>query len=470
MGSLWIRKGRTAAAAIAMVAAGGLFISATVPTLAHDGNAYAMEMEESGIVVSVDGKTLPSKAIQSSDLAELRVNAREVANELGLPVKWDAARRAMLIGTAGSAGGMDAMPTIVYNGQELSGADPMIMNGSMTAVADELAKGLGLRYQFDAAHHAIRFVSERETQQFESEEQQVRDVLNGIGLTPTILPDGTKEFTLTAELHDWSPVEGVRTTAWTFNGQAPGPTIRVTEGDHVRIRFWNNLPEPSTVHWHGLLIPNAMDGVPGITQEPVQQGGSFVYEFTASHAGTFIYHSHYDDATQIGGGMYGAFIIDPKEKPAVRAASQDGDLSADMVYDHDYTMLLGGFRVNTTGEEEEDYFTINGRSYPDTPPIELRQGETARIRLINMDTMEPHTMHLHGMDFTEIARNGSPLRVPETMNTVLLGPGETVDIAFRADNPGDWMFQCHILDHTMNGGDMSKGEMGGLVTIVKVSE
>nr|WP_237690795.1 multicopper oxidase domain-containing protein [Paenibacillus caui] len=286
-------------------------------------------------------------------------------------------------------------------------------------------------------------------------------------MTPDIAADGTKEFTLTAELHDWAPVNGVLTTAWTFNGQVPGPTIRVTEGDHVRIHFINRLPEPSTVHWHGILLPNEMDGVPGLTQDAVQPGGSFDYEFTASHAGTFMYHSHYDDMKQIGSGMYGAFIIDPK---ATAVPAGTGDLTAQTKYDHDYTMLLSGFHVNTAMEEEQDYFTINGVSYPDTPPLDVKKGDTVRIRLINIDTMEPHTMHLHGMDFALVARNGSPLKSVETMNTVLIGPGETADIALRAEAIGKWVFHCHILDHTMNGGDMSTGEMGGLISLLNVTE
>ncbi|MNM78897.1 Copper resistance protein A precursor [compost metagenome] len=153
----------------------------------------------------------------------------------------------------------------------------------------------------------------------------------------------------------------------------------------------------------------------------------------------------------------------------MNAADNGGVLTDNTKTDHDYTMLLSGFHVNTTMEGEEDYYTINGRSYPDTPPIEVKQGEISRVRLINMDTMEVHTMHLHGMDFYVVARNGSPLTNPERMNNVMLGPGETVDLMFRADNPGDWAFHCHILDHTMNGeSDMSGGEMGGLVTVVKV--
>ncbi|SFI42440.1 Multicopper oxidase [Paenibacillus sp. UNC496MF] len=466
-----------------------LFASAAANVYAHGDDMIASsgEMGEGpGIQATVDGRYLASGAMQSSDLSEIRLQVREVAEALGYSVKWDARHRAVLIGTgaypaksdgmagmtmaASTTSGMmtasSTMIELVLNGKLVTGAaDPMFMGNKITAVADELASALGLHYQFNAGKHLVSMVSDRALEQFAGEESQVRDVLNGKGMTPEVDKDGVKQFTLTAKLHDWSPVKGMLTTAWTLNGQVAAPTIRVTEGDRVRIAFHNDLTEPSTIHWHGLLVPNDMDGVPGITQDPVQPGGTYVYEFTASHAGTFIYHSHYDDMVQVGNGMYGAFIIDPK---TTVAGDPNGDFKADQRYDHDYTMVLSGFRVNTTGEEEEDYFTINGRSYPDTPAIEMKQGETARVRLINTDTMEIHTMHLHGMDFQVIARNGSPVKSVETMNTVMLGPGETVDLAFKATAPGNWMFHCHILDHTMNGGDMSGGEMGGLITLVKV--
>lgn len=468
-------KWRLTLVSLLLAAAAALPVSAEAMDMSASGEAA----EGAGIQVTVDGRILPHPAIESSDLSEIRVSIRDVAEAMNLPVKWDAVHHAAIIGDGmypsmdtAMNGGMHAAMSggVVWNGKQLPAETaPMMIGRSMTVVADSLADAIDIAYKYDTGLHRILFTTPEAVKQFQAETSQVTDILNGVGMPHVNAADGTKEFTLTAQLHDWSPVNGVVTTAWTFNGQAPGPTIRVTEGDHVRIHFVNNLPEPATVHWHGLLVPNAMDGVPGLTQDAVQPGKSFDYEFTASHAGTFIYHSHYDDMNQIGSGMYGAFIIDPKT-PTVPASST-GDLTAQTKYDHDYTMLLAGFHVNTTMEEEEDYFTINGVSYPDTPPLNVKKGETVRIRLINMDTMEVHTMHLHGMDFQLIARNGSPLKSIETMNTVLIGPGETADIALRADAIGQWMFHCHILDHTMNGGDMgmSMGEMGGLITIMNVT-
>lgn len=302
----------------------------------------------------------------------------------------------------------------------------------------------------------VKMTEKAAMDEFNSEESKVKNVFNGVGLTPHITKDGTKEFTLVAEPHIWNPIKGVVAKAWTFNGQVAGPTIRVTEGDKVKINLVNKLSEPTTIHWHGLHLPNDMDGVPDVTQSAVQPGQSFTYEFTASHPGTFMYHSHYDDMKQVGSGLYGAFIIDPKNP------------GSETKYNHDYTMILSGFHVNSTMEDEEDYFTIDGRSYPDTPPMVVKKDETVRIRLINIDPTEYHTMHLHGMDFQVIAKDGHPSSNSQEMNTLSIGPGETYDIAFKADAVGTWAFHCHVLDHTMNKEDSL--HMGGLVTTLKVVE
>jgi len=482
------RKMTQAAALAAMAAAlllilsagsGGRFVFArdvAMAGMAMNADASSGEAGEGGgLTVTLDGRLLPHPAAMNAELSELRVSVRDVAEALGLTYRWDAAGRRAWIGDVSTGAGADAGTgrktdgiAILLNGRELpADTNPILAGNDVMAIGEALARELGLSYHYDAGRHSVALVTPQAVRQFDAEERQVRDVLNGKGMTPRIAEDGTKEFALTAELHDWSPLQGIRIAAWTYNGQSPGPTIRVTEGDKVRIVFTNQLPEPSTIHWHGLHLPNAMDGVPGITQQEVQPGQSFVYSFTASHPGTFMYHSHYDDMTQIGSGLYGAFIIDPKRQPP--RAPSSGELSDGMSFDHDYTMLLSSFRVNSGPEDEPDFFAINGRSYPDTPPLELKRGETARIRFINIDTTEVHTMHLHGMDFQVIARNGHAVPAPETMNTVLIGPGESVDIAFRADAPGKWMLHCHILDHTMNGGS-GASEMGGLMTVVNVTE
>lgn len=433
-------------------------------------SASSAEAEEGSLAITVNGWLVDGQAYRSSDLSELYVPLRSVAEGLGASVKWDDDHQAVLIDTTyfpdmmghshdSSAHG--GAPMLIYKGQMLMPSlDPFILNGTLMVSADTIQDAFGVSVKFNAVMNQVMITTPDSLQQFNDEEQQVQDALNGVGMKPQMAADGAKEFTLTAEMHPWSPLKGVLTTAWTYNGQVSGPVIRVTEGDHVRVTLVNKLPEPTTIHWHGMHVPNDMDGVPGITQDAVNPGKSFTYDFIAGHPGTYMYHSHYDDMKQIGSGLYGAFIIDPKNP------------DSEPHYDHNYMMMIGGFQVNAT-DEEKDYWTLNGRSYPDTPPIEVKKGETVRIRLANIDTTEVHTMHLHGMDFQVVAKDGHPVAQPQTMNTVLIGPGETYDIAFTADNVGEWMFHCHILDHTMNGGEMASmahGEMGGLITLVKVTE
>ncbi|WCK52818.1 multicopper oxidase domain-containing protein [Aneurinibacillus sp. Ricciae_BoGa-3] len=429
---------------------------------AYPLSASAHEMDNhTNVSIMVNGSDATSNAHPYFDSHHrLMASVRVVAESLGATVKWDAKHHAVLINTPSFPVNLHsntAFPVLV-NGQLVKTNGTAIQKTNrIIAPARSIAEALNAEVSWDQEAQLMDITSRQAVDEFNSEEAKVKDVLEGTGLTPHIAADGTKEFTLVAEPHIWEPVKGAVTQAWTYNGQVPGPVIRVTEGDHVRITLVNKLPEPTITHWHGLHLPNAMDGVPDITQKPVQPGQSFTYEFTASHPGTFMYHSHFDDMKQVGKGLRGAFIIDPK------------DPKTETKYDHDYTMLLSGFHMQDTTEGEEDYFTMNGRSYPYTQPLVVKKGETVRLRLINIDPTETHTMHLHGMDFQVIAKDGHPSSNPQKMNTLLIGPGETYDIAFTADAVGSWMFHCHILDHTMNAGS-KMGQMGGLVTVIKVHE
>jgi FtsP/CotA-like multicopper oxidase with cupredoxin domain len=252
---------------------------------------------------------------------------------------------------------------------------------------------------------------------------------------------GVKVFDLTVEEVSWEVTPGERKKAWAYNGQVPGPQIRVREGDRVRVNVTNKLAQSTAVHFHGVELPNAMDGVPFITQPPIKPGDSYTYEFTAPNAGSHMYHSHHNSAEQVGMGLLGAFIIEPKRPiPSHRA-------------DVDYVMILN---------DGPHGYTLNGKGFPATEPIAAKLGQTIRIRFMN-EGMMIHPMHLHGMHMTIITRDGWPLEQPQRCDTLNIGPGERWDVLVRASNPGTWAFHCHILPHAE-----SPHGMYGMVTAVVV--
>ena len=269
-----------------------------------------------------------------------------------------------------------------------------------------------------------------------------------IYLRPQVMPDGTKRFDITAKVVDWEVTKGTTVRAWTYDGVVPGPVIRVRVGDRVELVVHNQLPEPTVVHLHGLVDANDMDGVPGVTQAPIASQGQFTYRFTAVRPGTYIYHTHFNDLDQLDRGLYGAVIIDDRKPLKV---------------DHDYLEVISSWRIRS---DTENFFSLNGKSYPETHPLEVTSGQTIRLRFINISGTEFHTMHLHGHRMRIIARDGNPVATNDVENTVLIGPGQTIDTLVKADaNPGTWLLHCHVLDHMMNGNVMP----GGLITAVHYS-
>jgi FtsP/CotA-like multicopper oxidase with cupredoxin domain len=268
-----------------------------------------------------------------------------------------------------------------------------------------------------------------------------------------------REFTLVAEPVRWQIQPGTVVDGWGYNGQIPGPTLRVTEGDLVRVHLINHLPEPTTIHWHGIDVPTNMDGVPGLSQDAVDPGDDFTYEFVASNPGTRMYHSHFDTDAQIQLGLFGAFIIDPRT-----AEPQH--------FDHDYTYILTEKSLDFTpdvamghgqilhadagngrgGALQSDLFLMNGRAGLAIDPMTIAQGQHIRIRLINLGNLV-HAMHLHGQAFKIIATDGNPVppAAQFTKDTVTIGPGERFDLEVDGTNPGVWMFHCHINNHAANG-------------------
>lgn len=259
---------------------------------------------------------------------------------------------------------------------------------------------------------------------------------------PFRLVEGVKEFHMVAEVVRTEFVPGKIVDAWGYNGSIPGPTIEVNEGDRVRVVFHNNLPEMTTVHWHGLEIPMDMDGVPGLGQDPVMPGGMYTYEFTLNQNGTYFYHSHF--AMQEMMGMIGLFIIHPRNAFAPKVDRDFGLVLQEWA-------LLPNNTVPNTLSMEFNWLTINGKSGPATTPMLAKQGERIRIRFVNLG-MDHHPMHLHGHQFvvtgTEGGRTQQSAWYPG--NTVLVGVAQSRDIEFEAKYLGDWMIHCHLPHHMMN--------------------
>ena len=267
----------------------------------------------------------------------------------------------------------------------------------------------------------------------------------GVGnqlLAPRV-ESGVKVFALTAAKTRWETQPGTWVEAWAFNEQVPGPQLRVTAGDRVRLALRNNLPESTSIHFHGLELPNDQDGVPFITQPPVKPGETYTYEFTVpdDNAGSHMYHSHHNAAKQVGLGLLGAFIVEPRRPRRVERA------------DVDYVMILND---GTHG------YTINGKSFPATEPIVAKLGQTVRIRFMN-EGMMIHPMHLHGMHMTIIDKDGWAQPAPWKCDTINVAPGERWDAIVKCDKKGTWAFHCHILPHAE-----SQHGMFGMVTALVV--
>ena len=261
---------------------------------------------------------------------------------------------------------------------------------------------------------------------------------------PYVLDHGVKVFHLVAEPVKRELAPGMIVNAWGYNGQSPGPTIEAVEGDRVRILVTNKLPEPTSVHWHGVLLPNGMDGVSGVNQESIKPGETFAYEFTLRQHGTQMYHPHADEVLQMALGMEGFFIIHPKREPKPIAR----DFA---IFLHEWDVPPGAATPNPATMTDFNLFTFNGRAYPGTDALVVKKGQRVRIRLANL-SMDSHPIHLHGFHFVETGTDGGPIppsaQLPET--TVNVPPGETRDVEFVADAEGDWSLHCHKSHHTMN--------------------
>jgi FtsP/CotA-like multicopper oxidase with cupredoxin domain len=277
----------------------------------------------------------------------------------------------------------------------------------------------------------------------------------GEAYTPVVMPNGwtlpfekkagVKVFHLIAQPVKHVIAPGLEIEAWGYNGSTPGPLIECAVGDKLRIYVTNKLPEPTSVHWHGVLLPSGMDGVAGLTQKSIGVGETFRYEFTMKKAGTFMYHPHFDEMTQIALGMVGMIVVHPR-RPAARRV-RDYSLMA-----HEWMIPIGARRPDPLAMSDFNVLTFNSKAFPATEPLVAEQGDLVRIRLGNLGPMDHHPIHLHGHAFEVVETDGGPIpkaaRWPET--TTLVPVGAVRVIEFVADAPGDWAFHCHMTHHIMN--------------------
>lgn len=268
--------------------------------------------------------------------------------------------------------------------------------------------------------------------------------LNGWSL-PWKMNNGVKEFHLVAEPVVREIAPGMKANLWGYNGQSPGPTIEVVEGDRVRIFVTNRLPERTSVHWHGQRLPNGMDGVSGLTQPAIEPGKTFVYEFEAKRPGTFMYHPHADEMLQMAMGMMGSWITHPKNPKF-------------MPVDRDFVFLLNAFDIEPGSYTPKvstmlnfNLWTWNSRAFPGIDPIVVRKDDRVRIRVGNL-TMTNHPIHIHGHEFEVTGTDGGWIpktaRWPEVTTDIAVGQMRAIE--FLANEPGDWAFHCHKSHHTMN--------------------
>ena len=281
--------------------------------------------------------------------------------------------------------------------------------------------------------------------------------LPGKDYTPVITPnisslpwkivDGVKVFHLVAEEVWHTFASGLKAKCWGYNGKVHGPTIEAVEGERIRIYVTNKLKAPTSVHWHGVFLPNGMDGVGGLTQRAIAPGETFKYEWTVRQSGTYMYHSHHDEMTQMAMGMMGMLVFHPRNP------------SPDYKVDRDFAIMLSEWRIDpgtsTPNPNEMNDFnvlTMNAKCYPGTEPLVAKMGDRVRIRFGNLSAMDHHSIHLHGHYFKITATNGG--RISTTAqhpgSTLFVPVGDTQDIEFIASDPGDWAIHCHMTHHVMN--------------------
>ncbi len=271
-------------------------------------------------------------------------------------------------------------------------------------------------------------------------------VPNGAAI-PFKIVDGVKIFHITVGevAHEFTP--GMEADMWGYNGRINSSVIEAVEGERIRLYVTNELDVPTTIHWHGLFLPNGMDGVAGVTQPVIKPGETFRYEWTLRQFGTFMYHAHYDVMTQEAMGLTGMFIVHPRNPKPEDLVDRDFVLLM-----NEYKLDVGTRKIDPNEMSDFNVLTLNGRAFPGTDPLIIKKDQRVRVRIGNLSAMDHHPFHIHGFRFKVTATDGERIPAsaqwPET--SVLVAVGQTREIEFIADAPGDWIAHCHMTHHTMN--------------------
>ena len=271
-------------------------------------------------------------------------------------------------------------------------------------------------------------------------------VPNG-GKAPFRIVDGVKVFHLVVSEIEHTFAPGLTATCWAYNGYVAGYTIEAVEGERVRVYVTNRLRAATSVHWHGIYLPPGMDGVAGLTQRAIPPGETFRYEWTLRQHGTFMFHSHHDSMTQEAMGLTGMLVVHPRNPSPEHRVERDFSIMLG-----EFAIQVGTSRPDPVEDRSFNVLTFNGKAFPGTEPLVVKTRDRVRIRYGNLSAMDHHPIHLHGYHFRVTATDGAPIPLsaqwPET--SVLVGVGQTRDVQFVADAPGDWIFHCHMSHHMMN--------------------
>ncbi|MTV25458.1 multicopper oxidase domain-containing protein [Nitriliruptoraceae bacterium ZYF776] len=398
------------------VPAGGSLVVTNAGAIPHD-----LEIVDQGLATSM----LDSGATETLELGDLAPGTYEVHCTVA----------------GHDAGGMTGTLTVT------EGASPALAT-SVTADADGHADHGG--HGADTDWEALDAAMHDTILEFPAETA-------GVGnqpLEPEVLADGTKRFELTASTFDWEIAPGEVVEGWGYNGQIPGPMIQLDVGDEVEVVVHNELPMGTDVHWHGIKIDNANDGVAPLTQELIQPGESFTYNFTATESYVSMYHPHHHAQMKVPNGMWGTILIGEVPLPEAGSTIGGRTLPDDLSVDQEIPMV-----VNDAGSIG---MSLNGKSFPATAPIVAEQGDTILLHYYN-EGYQIHPMHLHGFPQLVVAKDGFPLDQPYWADTVNIAPGERYTVMITAEEVGVWAFHCHILTHA----ESDEG-MYGMVTAMIV--